>query len=101
MIVPYGSLLYLATGLFFMGVICTIVRRSLIMIIVGIEIMLNAAGITFVGAALRWHSLDGQVFVLFLMAVAGAEVAVGLALVVYARSRTGTMVADKYNQMKG
>ena len=101
MIVPYGNLLYLATGLFFMGAVCTIIRRSLIMIIVGVEIMLNAAGITFVGAALRWHSLDGQVFVLFLLAVAAAEVAVGLALVVYARRRTGTTVADNYNLMKG
>lgn len=97
--VSYGKVLMLASLLFFMGAVCVISRRSLIMILIGVEIMLNAAGVAFIGAALRWHSIDGQAFVLFLMAVAAAEVAVGLALVVYARRHTGTTDADRYNLM--
>ncbi len=99
MMVSYGKVLMLASLLFFMGAVCVISRRSLIMILIGVEIMLNAAGVAFIGAALRWHSIDGQAFVLFLMAVAAAEVAVGLALVVYARRHTGTADADRYNLM--
>ncbi len=101
MIVSYGEVLLLAIGLFFMGMICVVTRRNLIMILIGVEIMLNAAGIAFVGGALRWRSLDGQAFVLFLLAVAAAEVAVGLALIVYAHRHSGTLNGDGYNLMKG
>jgi NADH-quinone oxidoreductase subunit K len=101
MIAPYGELLMLAGTLFMLGLTCVVTRRNLIMILIGVEIMLNAAGIAFVGAALRWQSLDGQAFVLFLLAVAAAEVAVGLALIVYAKRRTGTIDADRFNLMKG
>jgi NADH-quinone oxidoreductase subunit K len=101
MIVSFGEVLFLSVCLFFLGLICVATRRNLIMILIGVEIMLNAAGIAFVGAALRWRSLDGQAFVLFLMAVAAAEVAVGLALIVYAHRHTGNINSDKYNLMKG
>ena len=52
-------------------------------------------------ASLRWQQLDGQALVIFIMAVAAAEVAVGLALIVYCQRRTGTLDADRYNLMKG
>jgi NADH-quinone oxidoreductase subunit K len=71
------------------------------MILIGVEIMLNAAGLAFVGASLKWQHLDGQVFVVFIMAVAAAEVCIGLALIVYLQRRTGTVDADHYNLMKG
>lgn len=101
MIISFGPVLALATVLFFLGLFCTVTRRNLIMILIGVEIMLNAAGIVFIGAALRWNSPDGQVFVLFLFAVAAAEVAVGLALIVYARRLKGTIDADRFNLMRG
>jgi NADH-quinone oxidoreductase subunit K len=101
MIVPYGNLLLLAVVLFLLGAICAITRRNLLMILIGVEIMLNAAGLAFVGASLKWQVLDGQAFVLFLFAVAAAEVAVGLALIVYSQRRTGSVNADHYNLMKG
>jgi len=101
MIVPYGHLLLLAAVLFFMGAVCAVTRRNLIMILIGVEIMLNAAGIVFVGASLRWGTLAGQGFVLFIMAAAASEMAVGLALIVYARRRSGTVNADEYNLLKG
>jgi NADH-quinone oxidoreductase subunit K len=63
--------------------------------------MLNAAGLAFVGASLRWQQLDGQAFVIFIMGVAAAEVSVGLALIVYCQRRTGSVDADAYDLMKG
>ena len=65
MIVPFGHVLIFAGILFLMGIFCAVVRRNLIMMVLGVEIMLNAASITFVGAALRWQHLEGQVFALF------------------------------------
>ena len=59
--------------------------------------MLNAAMILFVGSALRWHDLEGQVFVLFIIAVAAAEVSVGLALIICAYRRKGTVDPENYN----
>lgn len=99
--VAYGHVLILAGILFFMGAGCALVRRNLIMILIGVEIMLNAAGIAFVAASLRWGELSGQGFVLFIMAVAASELAVGLALIVYVRRRTGSVNADTFSLLKG
>jgi len=101
MIVPYSHVLILAGLLFLLGAACALARRNLIMILVGVEIMLNAAGLALIGASLRWQQLEGQIFVIFIMAVAAAEVAVGLALIVYTQRRTGTLDADRYNLLKG
>lgn len=101
MIVSYGQVLLLATLLFLMGAVCAVARRNLIMILIGVEIMLNSAGIALIGASLRWRELDGQAFVLFIMAVAAAEVAVGLALIICCYRRTGSVHADSYDRMKG
>ena len=101
MIAPYGNVLFLAVILFLMGAACAVARRNLLMILIGVEVMLNAAGLAFVGASLKWQGLDGQVFVLFLFAVAASEVAIGLALIVYLQRRTGSVNADHYNRMKG
>jgi NADH-quinone oxidoreductase subunit K len=101
MIVPYSHILILAAILFIMGATCAAARRNLIMILVGVEIMLNAAALAFVAASLRWQLLDGQAFVIFIFAVAASEVAVGLALLVHAHRRTGSVMADDYSQLKG
>jgi NADH-quinone oxidoreductase subunit K len=100
MIVPFGHLLLLAGLLFVLGLFCAVTRRNLIMIVLGIEIMLNAASIAFVGAGLRWQSLEGQSFVLFILAVAAAEVSVGLALIVYAFRRTDSFDPSRYNLLR-
>ena len=101
MIVPYGHVLILAGLLFLLGAACALARRNLMMILIGVEIMLNAGGLALVGASLRWQQLEGQIFVIFIMAVAAAEVAVGLALIVYSQRRTGSLDADHYNLLKG
>ena len=101
MIVRYGHVLILAAILFLMGAGCAMSRRNLIMILIGVEIMLNAAGIVFIAASLRWGALAGQGFVLFIMAVAASEIAVALALVTYVRRRTGSVHADDYSVLRG
>jgi NADH-quinone oxidoreductase subunit K len=97
MIVPFGHVLMVAGIIFALGVFCAVVRRNLIMIVLGIEIMLNAVSIVFVAAALRWNNLDGQTFVLFILAVAATEVSVGLAIIVYAFRRTGSFDPSNFN----
>jgi NADH-quinone oxidoreductase subunit K len=101
MIVPYSHILILASVIFLLGAACTVARRNLIMILVGVEIMLNAAALAFIAASLFWQKLSGQAFVIFIFAVAAAEVAVGLALIVHIQRRTGSVMADDYNQLKG
>jgi NADH-quinone oxidoreductase subunit K len=101
MIVPYGQVLILAGILFLTGAGCAMARRNLIMILMGVEIMLNAAGIAFVVASLRWGAMTGQGFVLFIMAVAASELAVGLAMIVYLHRKTGSVDSDDYTLLKG
>ena len=100
MTVPYGNVILLAGILFVLGLVCAVARRHLVMVLLGVEIMLNAAGIAFVGAALRWQQLEGQVFVLFIMTIAAAEVSVGLALIVRAYRRTGSIDQNTYDLLK-
>ena len=100
MIVPFNHVLILAGVLFLMGIFCMVTRRSLIMILLGVEIMLNAAAIILVGASLLWQDLDGQAIVMFVFAIAAAEVSVGLALIVWAYRRTGSVDPDNYNILK-
>lgn len=100
MIVPFSHVLFFAGILFLMGMFCAVARRNLIMIVLGVEIMLNAAAIVFVAAALRWQHLEGQVFVMFILAVAATEVSIGLALIVYGYRRTGSFDPSTYNLLK-
>jgi len=102
MIVPLTHILLLAGILFVLGLVCVLSWRSnLIMILIGIEIMLNAAMLAFVGGSAQWGRLDGQIFALFVMAMTSAEVSLALALVVYLHRRKKTVNADEFNSMKG
>ncbi len=100
MIVPFSHVLLLAVLLFILGAACAVARRNLIMILIGVEIMLNAAGLAFIGASLRWQQLDGQAFVIFILTVAASEVALGLALILYSHRRTGSVDANRYSLLK-
>jgi len=79
---PESYYLALAAVLFSIGVIGVVVRRNPLVIFMSIELMLNAANLSFVAFGHRFGSAEGQVFVFFVMAVAAAEVAVGLAIIV-------------------
>lgn len=100
MIVPLGHVLLLAGLIFSMGLICLVARRNLIMTLIGVEVMMNGAAIAFIAAALRWQRMEGHAFILFILAVAAAEVSVGLALVVGAYRRTGSLDPDRYDILK-
>jgi NADH-quinone oxidoreductase subunit K len=80
--VPESWYLALAAALFSIGVVGVIARRNPLVIFMSIELMLNAVNLTFVAFGHRLGSPDGQVIVFFVMAVAAAEVAVGLAIIV-------------------
>ncbi|MBR7743264.1 NADH-quinone oxidoreductase subunit NuoK [Phycicoccus sp. BSK3Z-2] len=87
--------IYLATILFAIGGAAVLVRRNAIIVFMGVELMLNAANLVFVTFARMHGSLDGQVLALFVMAVAAAEVVVGLAIIMAIfRSRRSASVDD-------
>jgi NADH-quinone oxidoreductase subunit K len=94
-------MLFLAILLFVMGAACAMTRKNLFMILIGVEVMLNAAGIAFVAAAMRWQDMNGQVMALFVMTAAAAEIAVALALIVCIQRRTGSTNADRCSLLKG
>jgi NADH-quinone oxidoreductase subunit K len=100
MIVPLTHVIILAAILFGLGLVCTLVWRSnVIMLLIGIEIMLNAAMLVFVGGSSQWGRADGQVFALMIMAMTSAEVSLALALVVYLHRRRNTVDVDEFREM--
>jgi NADH-quinone oxidoreductase subunit K len=94
MIVPFHHVLLLSSILFLMGMFCVLTRRNVIMMLLGVEVMLNAASVAFVAAALRWQQMEGQAVVIFILAVAATEVSVGLALIIAIYRRTGSIDPD-------
>jgi NADH-quinone oxidoreductase subunit K len=99
--VPMSYGLILATILFALGMAGLLVRRNVVFILMSIEIMLNAAGLAFVTAGARWGQADGQVMFLLILATAGAEVSVGLALVLLLYRRFKTLDIDSASDMRG
>lgn len=93
--------LVLAAILFALGVAGLLARRNLLLILVSIEVMLNAAGLAFVAAGSAWDQADGQVMFLFILTVAAAEVAVGLALALRLHRQYGSLDADAVSRMRG
>jgi len=98
--IPFGYVLALAGIVLALGMICATARRNLIMILLGVEVMLNGAAIAFIAASLRWQQLEGQAFVLFIIAIAAAEVSLGLVLIVYLYHRTGSLDPQDYQVLK-
>lgn len=99
--IPLEYGLGLAAVLFVIGLAGVLVRRNFIIVLASIEIMLNAAGVAFVVAGARWQQADGQVMFLLILAMAGAEVAVGLALAIVFRGVFGRLNLDRARTMKG
>jgi NADH-quinone oxidoreductase subunit K len=99
--VPTDVGLVLAGLLFVLGLVGVLARRNVIFILMSIEVMLNAAGLAFVVAGARWHQADGQVMFLFILAMAAAEVSVGLALVLRLYREWSTLDADVPSSMRG
>ncbi len=100
MSVPITHFVVLAAALFAIGAGGVLLRRSGISVLLGIELMLNAVNLTLVAFARQYGQLDGQVFVFFIMAVAAAEVAVGLALLVAIFRHQQSIDVDRLNVLR-
>lgn len=100
MIVPAGYYLILAAALFTVGVVGVLVRRSLIVIFMSIELMLNSVNLTLVTFARINGDLDGQILSFFVMVVAAAEVTVGLALIVNLFRLKASTDADQVDALR-
>lgn len=98
--IPAETGLLLAGILFFLGLAGLLVRRNIIFMLMSLEIMLNAAGLAFIVAGAKWMQPDGQVMFIFVLAVAAAEVSVGLALVIQVYNKFKTLDTDAVNKMR-
>lgn len=102
-VIPLSWLLILAGALFCIGLFGALARRNVVAMLMGVELMLNAANINLVAF---WRYLEpslitGQVFALFIITVAAAEAAVGLAMAIAIYRTRATVLADEVNALKG
>jgi NADH-quinone oxidoreductase subunit K len=99
--IPTSYFFALSAILFALGALGVLIRRNAIIIFMSIELMLNAANLLFVAFARTFESLDGQIYVFFVIAVAAAEVAVGLALIVAIFRTKRSIDIDELSSLKG
>ena len=98
--VPISYHLILSGILFTIGVTGVLLRRNIIIVFMAIELMLNAVNLSFVALARHFGNMDGQIIVFFVMSVAAAEVAVGLAIILLVFRGRETVNADELNLMR-
>jgi len=98
--VPLAHILALSAILFGLGAVGFIVRRNIITIFMCIELMLNAVNLAFIGFSRYLGNLDGQVFVLFVIVVAAAEAAVGLAIIIAVYRNRGSLSIEDFDSLK-
>ena len=100
MTVPLSFYLSLSAVVFLTGVIGVLIRRNIIVILLSVELMLNATNINFVAFAEYFHNVAGQVFVFFALTVAAAEVAVGLAIIIALHRSRSSINVDDFQLLK-
>jgi NADH-quinone oxidoreductase subunit K len=99
--VPTSYYVLLSVVLFALGVVGVLTRRNALIVFMSVEMMLNSANLALVAFAQRWQSANGQILVFFVITVAAAEVAVGLALLVTIFYSKKTTDVDEINSLKG
>ena len=99
--IPYSFYFALSGALFTIGAIGVITRRNAIIVFMCIELMLNGVNLAFIAAGNMLNSIDGMIFVFFIMTVAAAEAAIGLAIFVLIFKLKGTINVDEINLLKG
>jgi len=99
--IPYSAYFALSAVLFTIGAIGVITRRNAIVVFMCLELMLNGVNLAFIAAGRALNSLDGVIFVFFVMTVAAAEAAVGLAIFVMIFRLKGSVNVDEINLLKG
>jgi NADH-quinone oxidoreductase subunit K len=98
--VPLSHYLALGAAMFVIGTAGVLMRRNAIIILMSIELMLNAVNITFVGFSRQWGDMAGQVFAIFVITVAAAEAAVGLAILISLNRDRTVLNVDEVNLLK-
>lgn len=99
--IPIEHVLALAGALFLLGLVGVLVRRNVMFLLMSLEVMMNAAGLAFVAAGARWAQADGQIMFMFILALAAAEVAVALGIVVQLARRFESLDVDNADEMYG
>ncbi len=99
--IPVQAYFVVSAILFVIGVIGAITRRNAIVVFMSIEMMLNAVNLIMIAASSYLHSIDGVMFVFFVMTVAAAEAAVGLAIFLMMYRKKDTIKLDEFNLLKG
>ena len=97
---PIGHYLVLSGLLFSIGTAGVFLRRNIITLLLSVEIMLNAVNLAFVAFGRQWADVDGQIITFFVMTVAAAEAAVGLALVIALFRHKETLSPDAFTLLK-
>ena len=92
--------LFLSAALFIIGMMGVLTRRNVLIIFMCIELMTNAVNITFIGFAWQLHSLAGQTFALFIIAIAAAEAVVGLGIIMALARRANTVDVDAVHELR-
>ncbi len=100
MTVPLSFYLILSAVVFLTGMIGVLIRRNIIVILLSVELMLNATNINFVAFSQYFQNVAGQVFVFFALTVAAAEVAVGLAIIIALSRSRSTINVDEFQLLK-
>ena len=98
--IPISHFLTLGAVLFLIGAAGALMRRNAIIILLSIELMLNAVNVTLIGFSRQWADLSGQVFAIFVIAVAACEAAVGLAILISLNRDKTVMNVDEVNLLK-
>ena len=98
--IPLDHVIVLSAILFAIGVVGVVIRRNVIVIFMSIELMLNAANLAFVAIANRIGNMDGQAIVFFVMTVAAAEAAIGLAVILSLFRNRETLNADEIGLLR-
>ena len=98
--IPISWYLLLSAALFCLGVVGFLIKRNLITVFMSIELMLNGVNLSFVAFAHQWHLVKGQIFVFFILVVAAAEAAVGLAIIIAIYRTRETLNVDQVNLLK-
>lgn len=101
MAIPVDWYLYLSAVLFLIGAVGVLTRRNLFIILFSLELMMNAVNLNLVGFSRFHENLVGQNFVIFVMAIAAAEAAVGLAIATALFRNRQTLMVDLFDRMKG
>ncbi len=99
--IPLAYYIALSAVMFTLGVVGVILRRNALVVFMSLELMFNAANLAFMAFASYYQALSGQMFVIFVMAVAAAEVAVGLALMVAIFKAKKAVDVDEMSSLKG